>query len=280
MADSGRRPKVIVVSSHVASGTVGNRAAVFALERLGFPVVAVPTVILPWHPGEGPASRIVPPDDAFAALLDDLSQADWLDSVSGVLSGYLGEPGQAEAVAALVVAVKKRNPRAVYLCDPVSGDTAGAYVPAAIVEAIASRLLPLADIATPNRYELKLLLGAPARDEGELIAAARQTGTGEVLVTSAFAGPGEMSNVLVTPDAIFRARHRAGAAPHGTGDLLSALYLGHRLSGVPMPDAFGRAVGSTVRMAERARGSRHLPLAEEQALLVDPDQALQVERIG
>ena len=51
---------VIVVSSHVARGSVGNRAAVFALETLGHPVWAVPTVLLPWHPGHGPATRIVP----------------------------------------------------------------------------------------------------------------------------------------------------------------------------------------------------------------------------
>jgi pyridoxine kinase len=42
---SGIRPSVIVISSHVVRGSVGNRAAVFALETLGFPVWAVPTVI-------------------------------------------------------------------------------------------------------------------------------------------------------------------------------------------------------------------------------------------
>ena len=49
---------IIVISSHVVRGTVGNRAAVFALETLGHPVWAVPTVILPWHPGHGPSRRI------------------------------------------------------------------------------------------------------------------------------------------------------------------------------------------------------------------------------
>ncbi|TGR73387.1 pyridoxal kinase, partial [Mesorhizobium sp. M1C.F.Ca.ET.189.01.1.1] len=49
---------VIVISSHVARGSVGNRAAVFALETRGFPVWAVPTIILPWHPGHGRATRI------------------------------------------------------------------------------------------------------------------------------------------------------------------------------------------------------------------------------
>lgn len=42
---------IIVISSHVVRGSVGNRAAVFALEIFGHPVWAVPTVILPWHQG-------------------------------------------------------------------------------------------------------------------------------------------------------------------------------------------------------------------------------------
>jgi hypothetical protein len=53
MPERGAPRAVIVVSSHVARGSVGNRAAVFALETLGFPIWAVPTVILPWHPGHG-----------------------------------------------------------------------------------------------------------------------------------------------------------------------------------------------------------------------------------
>jgi pyridoxine kinase len=54
------KPAVIVVNSLVARGGVGGRASVFALERLGFPVWLVPTVLLSWHPGQGPATRIVP----------------------------------------------------------------------------------------------------------------------------------------------------------------------------------------------------------------------------
>ncbi|TIT74433.1 MAG: pyridoxal kinase, partial [Mesorhizobium sp.] len=120
---------VIVISSHVARGSVGNRAAVFALETLGFPVWAVPTVILPWHPGHSRATRIVPPLDQFRALLADLERAPWLGEVRAVLSGYLGEAGQAEAVASLVAAVKAKTPGALYVCDPVMGDSGGLYVP-------------------------------------------------------------------------------------------------------------------------------------------------------
>jgi pyridoxine kinase len=281
MNHPANKPAVIVVSSHVAEGSVGNRAAVFALERLGFPVVAVPTVILSWHPGEGPATRIVPPGDAFAALVGDLIGAPWLDTVGGVLSGYLGAPAQAAAVAALVEAVKRRNPAARYLCDPVTGDAAGAYVADDIVAAVGKHLLPLADMVTPNRFELGLMLGQPVADGEALVAAARQTGVGEVLETSAFAEPGEVANLLIAPDGVFRARHAAvPRAPHGTGDLLAALYLGHRLDGRPVPEAFGRAVGSTLHLVAMAGGRSRLPLAQEQAALVEPDRAVPVETIG
>ena len=74
---------VIVISSHVARGSVGNRAAVFALETLGHPVWAVPTVLLPWHPGHGPATRIVPDADQFSAFMKDLERAPWLGEVAG-----------------------------------------------------------------------------------------------------------------------------------------------------------------------------------------------------
>ena len=105
---------VIVISSHVARGSVGNRAAVFALETLGHPVWAVPTVILPWHPGHGPATRIVPEPEEFWAFMQDLQRAPWLGEVAGVVSGYLGDAGQAADVAALVGAVKAKNPDALY----------------------------------------------------------------------------------------------------------------------------------------------------------------------
>ena len=93
---------VIVISSHVVRGSVGNRAAVFALETLGHPVWAVPTVILPWHPGHGPAKRIVPEPQQFDDLIADLERAPWLGEVSGVITGYLGNAAQAASVARLV----------------------------------------------------------------------------------------------------------------------------------------------------------------------------------
>src|SRR5258707_11631382 len=95
---------VVAISSHVARGSVGNRAMVFALERLGFATWSVPTVILPHHPGHGPVDRIVIDDDRFAAMLASLVKDEHAEDVAGIVSGYLASPGAARAVAGLVAA--------------------------------------------------------------------------------------------------------------------------------------------------------------------------------
>src|SRR5882724_8453774 len=116
------KPAVIVVNSLVARGGVGGRASVFALERLGFPVWSVPTVLLSWHPGHGPATRIVPQAVEFQRLIADLATARWLGEVGAILTGYLGDVAQVEGVVRLIQALKARNPSALFLCDPVIGD--------------------------------------------------------------------------------------------------------------------------------------------------------------
>ena len=105
---------VIVISSHVVRGSVGNRAAVFALETLGHPVWALPTIVLPWHPGHGPSTRLRFSDDDFDHAIDDLIRAPWLGEVSAVLSGYFGSPRQPVAVERLVTAARQKNPDLIY----------------------------------------------------------------------------------------------------------------------------------------------------------------------
>lgn len=278
---ASEKPPVIVFSSHVAHGAVGNRAVVFALERLGFPVVAVPTIVLAWHPGEGKATRIVPPDDSFCALTGDLVAAPWLGKVGGILSGYLGDAAQAGAIAGLVSAVKARNPDALYLCDPVVGDAAGPYVARETVAAIGEELVPLADIMTPNRHELGFLHNCEYSGNDELVEAARRRGARETLITSAFAGHEWTGNLLVGPDGVYLVRHAAlAAAPRGTGDLVAGLYLAHRLDGVDAPEALRLATGSTLRLIEMSSGSSELPLARGQAALFESHAGVSLEKIG
>jgi len=275
---------VIVVSSHVARGTVGNRAAVFALETLGHPVWAVPTVVLPWHPGHGRATRIVPPSDQFAALMDDLARAPWLGEVGAVLSGYLGDAEQAGAVAHLVGAVKARNPAALYLCDPVMGDTGGLYVPEATAVAIRDRLMPIADIATPNRYELAWMAGSELDSAKALATAARDMGPATMLVTSAPAlMQGSIANLLVTEDAVMMAEHRVVAnAPNGVGDLTSAVFLARLMAGMASEKALQTTTATVFEVLARTvkRGGDELQLEADPQSLSRPMAMVQMRRLA
>jgi pyridoxine kinase len=267
------KPAVLTITSHVARGGVGGRASVFALERMGFPVWAVPTVVLPWHPGHGKATRIAPDNAAFEALTADLAHARWLPEVGAVLAGYFGSIDQVAAVADLVAAVKQSTPDAVFLCDPILGDSHGRFQPQGLVTAIRDRLMPLADIATPNRYELAWLTGMRIDSNDRLVAAARALGPREVVVTSALANPGHSGALTVTRDDAHLTMHRAVEnAPNGTGDVFAAVYLAHRLAQHAPADALGRAASAVLRLVDLAReiGADEMPLAAGQDALSAP----------
>lgn len=281
---NGDAPRaVIVVSSHVARGSVGNRAAVFALETLGHPVWAVPTVILPWHPGHGRATRIVPEPEKFAALMKDLEGARWLGEVGAVLSGYLGDAGQAAAVASLVKAVKAKNPRALYVCDPVMGDAGGLYVPIETATAIRDRLMPVADVATPNRYELEWMSGARLDDVKSVIAAALDAGPHTMLVTSAPAMlAGSIGNLLLTPTEALLAEHRViDKPPNGLGDLTAAVYLARLMAGQPVAKALQSTTAAVFEILARTakRGGDELQLETDASSLSHPMAMVQLRHL-
>jgi pyridoxine kinase len=273
------KPPVIVVNSLVSRGSVGGRASLFALERLGFPVVFVPTVLLPWHPGHGPGTRVV----VDAALIEDQARSAVSGSIGGCLTGYFGTGAQVEAAIGLIGRLREAGPAPLVLCDPVVGDGGRFYVPDEVRESV-MRLAATAEILTPNRFELAFLAGRDfggIADNAGLVAAARSLGRPEVVVTSAFAGAAETGNLLVTPHGSELVAHRVVAhAPHGTGDLLAALYLGHRLGGATPRDALERATGATLRLVELAAGAAELPLAAGQDAFFAPPAGLRIETTG
>ena len=276
---SRTKPAVIAISSHVARGTVGNRATALALEILGFPVWSVPTVMLPWHPGRGPATRIVPDKRLFAAFMSDLARAPWLGEVGGILTGYLGDSGQASAIADLIGAVRKTNPDVIYVCDPVIGDNGGLYVPVETALAIRDRLLPLADVATPNRFELGWLTSA---GQMPVASAARTLAAPAVIVTSALSRR-MTGNLLVTADQCLLAEHEALARPpNGLGDLTAALFLAHRLDGHGQQAALERSTNSVFDLLKRsiARGADELTLEADSICLTQPPSNITARRIN
>ena len=275
---------MVCISSHVARGSVGNRAIVFALESLGFPVWAVPTVTLPWHPGHGPAPRIVPDAADFSAFMRALATSPHLGEVGAVVTGYLGAPEQAEPIAEFIAALRDANPSVLHVCDPVIGDKGGLYVPEAVAERIRDRLFATADIVTPNRFEFAWLTGTQAETNAAIGAAAADLPARHVLVTSAHAMlAGGTGNLLVSGGEMLLAEHRQiDDPPNGPGDLTAALFLARLLAGAPPQKALQAATASVFELVARAckRGADELMLETDQASLSRPMAMVQLRHLA
>ena len=284
VAQRSSRPAVVAISSHVARGSVGNRAIVFALESLGFPVWSVPTVTLPWHPGHGPAPRIVPDSATFADFMAALAASPHLGEVGAVVTGYLGAAEQALPVADFIAAARRANPDLLHVCDPVIGDRGGLYVPEAVASEIRDRLFSTADIVTPNRFEFAWLTGTQAGDNSQIIHAAAELAARHVLVTSAHSMlAGGTGNLLVSDGKAVLAEHRnIDNPPNGPGDLTAALFLARLLEGGDPEKALQLATASVYELVARARkrGADELMLETDRDSFARPMAMVQLRRLA
>src|SRR3954463_12251839 len=155
-----RAVKILSIQSAVAYGHVGNSAAVFPLQRIGVEVLPVYTVNFSNHTGYGAwRGPLISPDDVREVLLG-IEDRGVLPQIDVVLSGYQGGEGIADVILEAVERVKAANPTAVYSCDPVMGNAkSGCFVAPAIPVLLRDRVIPAADIITPNQFELGFLTG-------------------------------------------------------------------------------------------------------------------------
>lgn len=141
------------------SGYVGNKAAVFPLQLLGFDVDILPSVTLANHTAYthgalGP--RHTP--QQVATWMDGLCKNGLLAPITHLLTGYIGTSATLSAIVDAIALLKKGTTHDLFfVCDPVMGDDGKMYVDADVVDVYVQRVLPLVTILTPNAYELSLL---------------------------------------------------------------------------------------------------------------------------
>jgi pyridoxine kinase len=280
---------ILSIQSWVAYGHVGNGAAVFPLQRLGFEVWAVHTVQFSNHTGYGAWRGTILEAAAVAEILLGIAERGVLGECEAVLSGYVGEAALGEAILDAVRRVKAVNPQALYCCDPVIGDIGrGVFVRPGIPEFMAEEALPAADIVTPNHFELELLAGRKVASLEDALGAAdalRLRGPKIVLVTSlgradAAAGTIEML-ALGDAGAFLVAMPMLQVAANGAGDAVAALFLGHFLKTRSLEAALGNAASSVwaVLEATHRAGSPELALVAAQDELVRPPRRFPVTRV-
>jgi pyridoxine kinase len=281
--------RFLSIQSSVAYGHVGNSAATFPLQRLGHEVWPVHTVVFSNHTGYGAwRGPLLPPDDV-RAVVTGIAERGVLPGCDGVLSGYLGGPGICEVVVDAVAQVKAANPDATYTCDPVMGNaTSGCFVDPAIPPIIREQVVPVADIITPNQFELGFLTQTSPEDLASTLDsadAARALGPATVLVTSVLR-PGRPEDTIellaVTDDGAWVARTpRLPMKANGSGDLTAALFTAHLRESGSAADALATTVSSVyaVLKATLESGERELRIIDAQEAIAHPAREFEVEQI-
>jgi len=277
--------QVLSINSHVCYGHVGAQAALLPMQRLGVDVHHVPTVLLSNHPGYGGYGggpvKLVRFDD----LVDNLITRGFVDGCSALHSGYLGQGGTEDGVRRALTRLKSHRPDALYLCDPVIGDNDRMYVPDEVATAIRTRLVPVADVVTPNRFELELLSDLTVDGLEAAIAACRrlrEAGTARVVCTGAAVADGELAVLALDASGTYvvRVPHLPGA-PVGTGDAFAATLLARLLLGRPFPDAVALAAASVHGLIRHSleTNAGELAVVAAQQELVTPSTTLEAVRL-
>ncbi|GGM50884.1 pyridoxal kinase PdxY [Microbacterium saperdae] len=272
--------KILSIQSAVAYGHVGNSAAVFPLQRIGVEVLPVYTVNFSNHTGYGAwRGPLIAPDDV-REVITGIEERGVFDQIDAILSGYQGGEGIGDVIIDAVARVKAANPAAIYACDPVMGNAkSGCFVAPAIPVLLREKVVPVADIITPNQFELGFLTDTePDTLESTLASVdlAHAMGPRTVLVTSVERPDREEGTIeMLAADEhgawIVQTPHLPMKA-NGSGDVTAALFTAHYVETGSAKTALERTASSVYDLlkATLEAGERELLLVEAQEFYANP----------
>lgn len=281
--------KVLSIQSAVAYGHVGNSAAVFPLQRIGVEVMPVYTVNFSNHTGYGAwRGPLIAPADV-AEVIAGIEDRGVFGGIDVVLSGYQGSEGIADVILDAVARIKAANPSAIYSCDPVMGNAkSGCFVAPAIPILLRDRVVPAADLITPNQFELGYLTDTEPATLDETLASVdlvRASGPRTVLVTSVERPDREPGTIemLAVDDAgawIVQTPLLPMKA-NGSGDVTAALFTAHYRETGDAATALARTTSSVFDLLTNTHesGQRELQLVESQEAYAHPRLQFEPRRV-
>ncbi|MFC8502255.1 pyridoxal kinase PdxY [Pedococcus sp. NPDC057267] len=280
---------ILSIQSSVAYGHVGNSAAVFPLQRLGVEVWPVHTVHFSNHTGYGEWRGPLLPADDVRAVIRGVEERGAFPAVDAVLSGYQGGEDIGDVILEAVERVKAANPDAIYACDPVMGNArSGCFVHPAIPVLLREKVVPRADLITPNQFELGFLTGTEPRTFEETLASvdlARDMGPSTVLVTSVERpdAPADTIEMMAATDggAWVVQTPRLPMKANGSGDVTAALFTAHLLETGDPAVALARTASSVFDLLSTTleSGERELQLVQSQDAIASPRLQFEVTQV-
>lgn len=278
---------------------VGNKAAVFPLQLLGFEVDCINSVQFSNHTGyEHGFQGDVLKGEQLRRLLKGLQDNNLLGDIGHVLTGFIGSESFLEAVLDVLQTLRSQGHAVRYVCDPVMGDKGRFYVPKDLVKVYREKVIPLADVVTPNQFELEQLSGISIRSTSHAIQACQilhDMGPELVFLTSFELVDDEAVQPSEPTIAILASQRKKNSNAHetklwridcpmlpgqftGTGDLCASLLLAHSAL-VPdsIPCVMERVINTmhaVIELTHKSVGdtvhSRELKLIQSKSLIESP----------
>lgn len=245
-------PHVLILSSLVAGSRVGGRVSVSAFEARGIDTTFCPTVLLGRHPGHGAPGGGAVPAEQFGSMLEGVAAHGLFGLFDAVLTGYFASVEQVEIAAAAIREIRKDSPGVLIVADPIIGDDGALYVAEEVAIAIRDQLLPLADIITPNAFELGWLSGREITTAEDFIAAAGALSPVSFMTSARFGGRFGTA-YHAHGEAALASHAELEAPPNGTGDLFTAELLAGLVTGMRPGEAFETAARNTLDIVLKAR---------------------------
>ena len=274
----------------------------FPLQLLGFDVDFINSVHFSNHTGyENGLTGDVMNGEKLRQILRGLEQNNLLEDVGYMLTGYIGSVSFCEAVLDVLKTVRKfGNVR--FICDPVLGDDGKFYCPPELVKVYCDTVIPVADVVTPNQFEVEQLTGIVIQsmdDARKACNALHNMGPPTVFITSVILHEEQKKDGGII--SIIASRRKEENKDElwridcplipgnftGTGDLTASLLLGH-LAKDPenLPLVMEKVVNTMYVVIQRTREtskdsmkSRELKLIQSKHDIENPPSTFRAKRI-
>lgn len=268
---------LLSVQSSVLHGYVGNESAALIYTALGIEIARIDTINLAAHPGHLVPSASPLSATALRHLLSQFSTMPAAKYLRAIHSGYLASADQADALSTCLSDLRDASDDTfTYLLDPVLGDSGKFYVDEAIASVMRAKLLPVAQIVTPNAFELSVLSGKTVFDVESAIQAAMillKAGP-DICFATGIRHDDQIADILVMKDGTICQFHNPAQeiGISGAGDCLAALFFGLYLTGSDAKMAAEQASATTRHIMRNATDNRDMPLFSNRHLFkIDAD---------
>lgn len=253
--------RVLIVAGSDSGGGAGIQADIKAVSALdGFAATAVTALTAQNTLG---VHGVVPVDPAFVARQMEVVLTDL--GADAVKTGMLHS---AEVIASVADVLSEHAPEVPLVVDPVMVAKGGAaLIDPDAVGALIERLVPRADLLTPNIPEAERLAGLTIASVADMRAAAGrllQLGAGAVLIKGGHLEGAHLTDLLAWPDGerIFKGERIDTPHTHGTGCTLASAIAAGLAQDLPMARAVVRARAYLIEAIRTAPGygAGHGPL--------------------